>query len=77
MLYKLVCKRKGKDMTPVKSKPSSTTTSKETKGKSGKVTVVEEPKAKKSKKQKHVEEFDDDTGFEKSEVWEGQGKIGV
>lgn len=76
-LYKKVCKRKGKPITPIKTEVTSSSTSKKNDNdkvvpKSTKVTV---PTG--NKKAKIIDDVAVDTGLEASGAWESRGAIGV
>jgi hypothetical protein len=75
-LYKIVTKRKGKDLSSP-FKKSTVVTSVKITTKSNKTDVSEEKPKKRSKKNVIQEDFDADTGYDKSSLWEGQGTSGV
>ena len=81
-LYKIVCKRKGKDvMSPsVKKEKSKSETPVKAQAKKAKTeTGKHDEERRKKKRNIHVDEdeIENDTGFEAASGWEQQGRSGI
>lgn len=78
-LYKKVCKRKGKQMTPIKTQSSSSSSSSAApkKGDNDNKGEVKKSTSTSNKKAKIIDDSAADTGLEASDAWEGRGTIGV